>query len=444
MPSLVIADDEGNIVDFPELDMAGMAAGRYQRPDLEDLIPLPKGSELFVLPGRLPIGCDPASGEPLLLDDNPFTPGKPVQAVAAFMAPAHTAIFTAAFQSANTSSPLPLFAYTAVGWYDGRFWVPAFRSDPDIRQDADQYSQKGVEKRTRAKLKNTRDNRLIQHLGKCCLTYGCPAARNYFLDRWEAPLPTSPQCNARCVGCISLQESGCCPSTQDRIGFVPTAQEISSMAIPHLQNASRAIVSFGQGCEGEPLLQAATILEAIRLIRKSTSRGTINLNTNASLPASVARLAEAGLDSIRVSCNSVQEKYYTRYYRPNGYRFDDVKDSIREMKKAGRFVSLNYFILPGFTDSVPEFDQLCLFIEELAPDFIQLRNLNMDPEWYLRVLEFPQNIERLGMRRWLSGLKHRFPALNFGYFNPSLDPACDIKADTRQHRPGTGRKNTKR
>lgn len=424
IPSLVVADDQGNISDFSELDMAGMAAGRFHRPDLTDLIPLPEGSELFALPMRLPIGCDPHTGEPLLLEEHPFEAGRPVQAVAAFMAPAHTAIFSSAYQTQPGAPTLPLFAYTAVGWYDNRFWVPAFRSDNDVRQDCSQYKQSTVIRKTKAILKATGSNRLIQHLGKCCLTYGCPAARNYFLGRWEAPLPTSPQCNARCVGCISLQESGCCPSTQDRIQFVPTPKEISEMAVPHLQKADRAIVSFGQGCEGEPLLQAPVIEKAIRLMRKATSRGTINLNTNASLPDSVARLAAAGLDSLRVSLNSVQEERYTLYYRPKGYRFEDVRQSVRVMKDAGGFVSLNYFILPGFTDSEQEFTSLRQFIEDLSPDFIQLRNLNMDPEWYLSTIQAPVNEKTLGIREWFRQLRNQFPALRYGYFNPSLDPSC--------------------
>ncbi len=425
IPSLVIADDQGNITDFPELSMVGMAAGTVVSPEPADLIPLPEGSELFALPMRLPIGSDPKTGEPLLLEDNPFSPGKQVQAVAAFMAPAHTSILSSAYQTLPDAPTLPLFAYTAVGWHDNRFWVPAFRSDSDLRQDSSQYKQSTVIRKTKALLKANGSNRLIQHIGKCCLTYGCPAARNYFLGRWEAPIPTSPHCNARCVGCISLQESGCCPSTQDRINFVPTPKEISQLAVPHLQQADRAIVSFGQGCEGEPLLQASTIERAIRLIRKQTSRGTININTNASLPDSVAQLAAAGLDSIRVSLNSAQEERHNLYYRPNGYNFSDVKQSIRVMKDAGKFVSLNYFILPGFTDSEQEFTALLDFIQELSPDFIQLRNLNMDPEWYLSTIQFfPEKNTLLGIRAWYQRLQNHFPELRFGYFNPSLDLSC--------------------
>jgi pyruvate-formate lyase-activating enzyme len=422
IPSLVFADLKGNITDFSGLNMAGMSGGQFFQPTLEDLIPLPEGSELFVLPGRFPIGCNPDTGEPLLLEESPFHPGASVQAVAAFMSPAHTAIFNSAYQTQADNAPrLPLFAYTAVGWHQGRFWVSAFRSDPDKRQDACQFDQAVIIRKTKKKLKEFSDNRLVQHLGKCCLTYGCPAARNYFLDRWEAPLPTSPVCNARCVGCISLQPAGSCSASQDRIQFVPTAQEIAAVAVPHLQKAEHAIVSFGQGCEGEPLLQAHVIEDAIRLIRKKTSRGTINLNSNASLPQAVSRLAGAGLDSLRVSLNSAQEIYHTRYYRPVGFNLEHVKESIHTMKDANRFVSLNYFIQPGVTDSPEEFSALSELVESCSPDLIQLRNLNMDPEWYLQTLNFQPSQKPLGMRTWLRRVHQKFPTLRLGYFNPFLE-----------------------
>ncbi len=419
-PSLVYADAQGNITDFPDLHAAGMSGGVFQLPSKTDFIPLPEGSELFVLPGRLPIGCDRNSGEILLLEDDPFNPGQPIQAVAAFMSPAHTAVLNSAYQTTDNAPRLPLFAYTAVGWYKDRFWTTAFRSDRDIRQDASQFNQETINSRTAKKLKAHKNNRLIQHLGKCCLTYGCPAARNYFLDRWEAPLPTSPVCNARCVGCISLQASGKCSATQDRIRFVPTPAEISEIAVSHLEKAERAIVSFGQGCEGEPLLQADTIEKAIIAIRKKTDRGTINLNSNSSLPLAIERLAAAGLDSLRVSLNSAQERYYTPYYRPQGFSFSDVLESIRVMKRAGKFVSLNYFILPGVTDSVAEFEALCTLLTTFRPDRIQLRNLNMDPEWYLRCISFEESVISMGMKKWLQKIKHSFPDLQLGYYNPEI------------------------
>ncbi len=418
-PFLVYADAQGNITDFPELHAAGMSCGTFKLPELRDFIPLPEGSELFVLPGRLPVGCHSRTGDPLLLEDDPYSGGS-IQAVAAFMSPAHTAILNSAYQTEPDAPRLPLFAYTAVGWYDDRFWTTAFRSDRDIRQDCNQFNQNEINARTARKLRENPDNRLIQHLGKCCLTYGCPAARNYFLGRWEAPLPTSPVCNARCIGCISLQASGKCSATQDRIQFVPTPSEICGVAIPHLEKASDAIVSFGQGCEGEPLLQAETIEKAIIAIRKKTDRGTINLNSNASLPGAIQRLAAAGLDSLRVSINSAQEFHHTRYYRPQNFSLSDVLESITVMKKAGGFVSLNYFILPGFTDSVKEFESLCSLLSTYQPDRIQLRNLNMDPEWYLRSIHSQEPVVSMGMSNWLAQIKEKFPQLQLGYYNPVI------------------------
>ena len=423
-PSLIFADESGNILDFSELEMAGSSAGRPVRLRAGDWIPLPPGSELFQLPERLPVGYDPATASFRVMERDPYTGSPRIRAVAAFIAPAHTQLYSTAYKSSSGAAVLPLFAYTAVGWHDDGFVVSALRIDEDPRQDSERFDQAEIEQNARRMMKEHRSNRLIRHLGNCALVYSCPAAKNYFLRRWEAPLPTSPACNARCLGCISLQEGSQICSTQDRISFVPTAEEIAQVAIPHLQYAPRAVVSFGQGCEGEPLLQTDTIAESIRMMRRATGRGTINMNTNASLPDSVGLLRESGLDSIRVSLNSCRQPYYHRYYKPKGYSLESVKTSIRVMKSLGGFVSLNYFVLPGFTDERAEIEALSELVSETGIDLIQMRNLNIDPEWYLERIGFEPEGETVGIRRFLQILRSRFPDLRFGYFNPCLDPGA--------------------
>ncbi len=317
---------------------------------------------------------------------------------------------------------MPLFAYTAVGWMDGGFVTTALRVDPDRRQDFPTFDLEAVQENARRRLAGESHNRLVRHLGKCALTYACPAARNLFLNRWEAPLPTSPVCNARCLGCISLQETGEIRATQERIRFVPTPEEIASVAVPHLKTAPRAVVSFGQGCEGEPLLQGDTLREAVRIMRRETGRGTINCNTNGSLPDVVSRLVEAGLDSIRVSINSCRPRYYNAYYHPRGYRFDDLKRSIRAVKAAGGFASLNYFVLPGFSDEESEAAALFDFVRETGVDLIQMRNFNIDPEWLLKTVGHRREGKAIGVRHLMERLQDEFPGLRLGYFNPCLDP----------------------
>jgi len=279
-----------------------------------------------------------------------------------------------------------------------------------------------VRQRARRALARRQGNRLIQHLGTCALTYGCPAAKNYFLGRWEAPLPTSPRCNAACLGCISLQEETPVCASQERITFVPSPEEVAEIGGPHLEKAEGPVVSFGQGCEGEPLLQGETLTRAIRLMRRQSSRGTINLNTNGSLPKVVARLRRAGLDSIRVSLNSARTAYYHRYYRPRGYEFAAVKESLRAMKADGGFASMNLLTLPGLTDEEVEVEAILRLIDETEVDLIQMRNLNMDAEWYLRGIGYRAGGKRLGIRGMMNRVRQCHPEVQFGYFNPCLNP----------------------
>jgi pyruvate-formate lyase-activating enzyme len=421
-PALVYADAQGSIFDWSELEMVGSSSGEWHRMEPDEWIPLPPGSELFVLPGRLPVGYDPHKQRFAVLRHDPFDRSKPVQAVAAFMAPAHTQLYTTAYKTLPHGPILPLFAYTALGWHQGEFVVSGVRVDPCERQDLHHFNQKKIAKNARQRMARDRANRLLQHLGRCALSYACPAARNLFMNRWEAPLPTSPVCNSRCLGCISLQEGEAPCATQERIKFVPTPRELADIAVPHLQWAPEAIVSFGQGCEGEPLLQAATLKESIGLMRHATARGTINLNTNGSLPEAVKILRQAGLDSIRVSLNSCRPEYYTSYYRPRGYGLEDLKRSLQVMKTDGGFASINYLVMPGLTDEVAEFTALCAFIRETGLDLIQMRNLNIDPEWYLRTIGYRPAGARLGIRPLMERLRETFPELRFGYFNTSLDP----------------------
>jgi wyosine [tRNA(Phe)-imidazoG37] synthetase (radical SAM superfamily) len=241
------------------------------------------------------------------------------------------------------------------------------------------------------------------------------------MGRWEAPLPTSPSCNARCLGCLSLQPSGsCCPAMQERIPFTPTVSEILEVAAPHLEAAPRAVASFGQGCEGEPLLQAPLLAEAVRAIRARTGRGTLNLNTNASRPAALARVLEAGLDSVRVSLNSARPELYRAYARPRGYGFEDVVEAMREVKRRGRFLSINYFVFPGVTDDPSEWAAFRRLLREVRPDLIQWRNLNLDPAWYWGLARPLRSGEPVGVATILARVRREFPRVRFGYYNPPL------------------------
>lgn len=414
-PRLLVADKDGNIYDHPDLLMVCRRGKEMALPRPDELMPLPEGSDLFMLPGRHAVGLDPETGEAEAMEEF---------AVAAFSAPAHTLTAHAAFVAQPDAPTLPLFAYGAVGFANGRFYVCAKKVDQDTRQVFTNIPCDKIEKNAHKLIRRYPDNRLMQHImGNCVLKYSCPAARNLALGRYEAPLPTSRTCNARCVGCISQQEddSKICATPQSRLTFTPTAQEIAEVMLHHHGNVKeKPIYSFGQGCEGEPLTEAPLLEEAIRLFRAQGGRGTVNMNTNASMPQAVGRLCDAGLSSIRVSLNSAREEVYNRYYRPRGYCFADVVQSMREAKARGKWVSLNLLFFPGITDSEPEIEALISLAEDARPDFIQLRNLNIDPEMYLDLLNGIEFGPSVGFTFYRKRIKKACPWIEFGYFNPSV------------------------
>ncbi|HXL56407.1 MAG TPA: radical SAM protein, partial [Chitinophagaceae bacterium] len=392
-PYLLYSDGKGNIFEDHTLYAVGRSGWDAFPIPKDEWIALPQGGSLYELPRRKAIGIDVHTGKMRLCNKG--------WAVAAFIPPAHTGLYLAAYETAPNAPTLPLFCYTAAGWYNNKFYVPAVRIEKDIRQECAGYDNDKIQQGAEYLLKTYPHNRLVKHLMEnCCLTYHCPAARNFSLHRWECPVPSSPACNANCVGCISFQpETESIVSTQDRLTFKPTAEEIAEFTVPHLMNAPYPIISFGQGCEGEPLLMWETIREAIIEIRKHTDRGSININTNGSKPNAVKALCEAGLNSIRVSTNSARENIYTAYYKPNNYVFNDIVESLKVMGSYGGWTSINYFVFPGMTDSVEEYEALRNLIQETDLNMIQWRNFNIDPDWYLGKIGVTETGELLGIKQ---------------------------------------------
>ena len=414
-PYLLYSDGKGTIFEDTSLFAVGRSAWDAIPVPEDEWIELPEGGQLYELPGRRGIGLDVTTGEMRLCEKG--------WAVAAFVPPAHTGFYLAAYETSPGAPTLPLFCYTAVGWLDDKFYVPAIRIEQDIRQECAGFDHKKVEQEVERLLKAYPTNRLVSHLANnCALTYHCPAARNYFMGRWECPIPSSPACNANCIGCISFQpEEETIISTQDRLRFKPTAEEIVEYTVPHLETAPYPIVSFGQGCEGEPLLMWETIRDAIIEIRKHTTKGSININTNGSKPDAVKILCEAGLNSIRVSTNSARSEIYLPYYRPNNYVFEDIIESLKIVRGYGGWTSINYFVFPGMTDTVEEYKALRKLIIETDLCMIQWRNFNIDPDWYLGKIGVTETWETLGVKQLMELLHEEFPRLKYGYFNPPVE-----------------------
>jgi pyruvate-formate lyase-activating enzyme len=405
---LVYADASGNVYDHPDYIGLGRGGDVITEVLEEELIPLPEGATLVMLPGTRPVAIQAETGEMVRLDDGMF-------AVGALLPQGFTRLLLPGYVKRPAAEPLPLFGYSAVVWKDGQFYVAARLSDDPAKWNPANCDVDLLEAGVKRLTEEYPENRLYQHLSHCALGYECLTASNTFLQRWEGAVPVSFACNAGCFGCISEQpEDSGFPAPQTRLQFKPTVDEVVQIMLEHLRTPE-SIISFGQGCEGEPSTQAPIIIEAIRRVRAKTKTGYININTNAGLTDHIRGIVDAGLDLMRVSTISALDDHYNAYYRPRGYTLDHVAKSLIYAADKGVYTSINYLIFPGVTDREEELEAMIEFAKRTKLKLIQLRNLNIDPESYLALIPNAQG-ELLGMKQAIEILEAELPDVEIGSF----------------------------
>lgn len=418
---LLLADPKGRVVEHPWL-LASLRSDESILPPSGRPIPLPEAGKLAHLPGRLPVGIHPETGEPVLvkdfeLDGKRFTP----HAVGAVLPPGFTRTYLPGEVKAD-GPVLPQWAYTAAAWSETGPVVWALHTDRRKHWTPANFSTPEVKALVKEHLARFPGNAVLTQLKTCALVYRCFTSQNVFYARDEGGIPASIMCNARCVGCISDQPDDGPPSSHDRMDHGPTPQEMADVAVWHLEHApGRTMISFGQGCEGEPLTRWKAIADAIRLIRAKTSRGSININTNGSLTKGLDALFDAGLDAVRVSLNSAVKELYEAYYQPNRFGWEDVEASIALARKRKAYLALNLLLFPGVTDREGEVDALTRLVKKYRVDQVQTRPLAIDPAQYIELARGKgAGGEAMGIPQMLKHLKRAAPWLVIGNFARGL------------------------
>ncbi len=418
---LLLADPQGRVVEHPWL-LATLRSDEEVLPAQGRPIALPAAAKLAHLPGRLPVGVEPETGTLVLVKEfelkgKRFTP----HAVGAVLPPGYTRTYLPGEVQAD-GPVLPQWAYTAAAWGKEGPVVWALHTDSRTHWNPERYSTPEIKSLVKAHMARFPGNQVLTQLKTCALVYRCFTSQNVFYTRDEAAMPVSVMCNARCVGCISDQPVDGPPASHERMDHGPTPQEMAEVGVFHLEHApGRTMVSFGQGCEGEPLTRWKAIAQAIELIRARTSKGSININTNASLTRGLEALYDAGLDAVRVSLNSADKELYEAYYKPDKYGWADVENSIALSRRRGAYLALNLLLFPGVSDREHEVDALVKLVKRYRVDQIQTRPLAIDPAQYIAVARGKgAGGVPIGIGPMLKRLKKEAPWLVIGNFARGL------------------------
>ena len=340
---------------------------------LEHAVPLPPGAELVPLADRAAVGID-RRGVPRSL-------GPTRWAVGALLPSGHLRTHLPAVEAGANAGPLEPLAYAAVGADErGELVVAAVAIGERPPAPTDDVAA-AITRR----LGLEPSNRLLRQLARCAREYRCPAARDAFLGQRDCPLPLGAPANDGAAPVVALRRR------DERAPLEPAAMRVSAsdaaaVAIAHLA-AGGTSVSFGHACEGDPLGLVRDVIDATTEIKREATRGPVDVRTSGGSAAALGRLGEAGIDHVTVRLASADGSTYERVHRPTGFRWSDVRATLREAARRRLGLTVELLALPGLTDRATELDALLSVLAELpAGTELRLAELAADPYAVLAVV----------------------------------------------------------
>ncbi len=392
MFSAVHSDRSGRLV--VAADYAAASSDGAQVGPLAQALPLPAGTDVVHLPGRIGVGLD-RTGRPRELGQGRF-------GVAAVLPSGYLRMGVPAYIDDLGAPPLRPRAYAAVGAdSNGQLVVAATAIDSEAGA-VDGRSAPDLAARITMTQRDQPSSRVLRQLARCAKDYRCRAAANAFLGRHDCALPVAAPRNERPIELLVLHDDADASPTEPA-AFRPTPEELADAASRHLEGGG-TVVAFGRACEGEPLLVVRLIEQAIVAIRARTPLGSIHLETNGSSPVALRRLCDAGLDSVAVRVVSARPETYDAIHRPDGFRFADVRASIAHAIAGKVAIALRVLVLPGLTDRARELDAIVGLAGDLpAGGSLVLCDLSADPQRALRIAPSAEVV--VGMQRMLDRLR---------------------------------------
>lgn len=363
MYQAVHSDRSGRV--FVSADYGAAALDGPATTALDRAMPLPPDAELVPLTDRAAIGID-RRGQPRSL-------GPTRWALAAVLRPGRLRTHLPACEAESGVAVLEPLGYAAVAAdARGELVVAAVTLGGDPPGPPGDPS--GAITR---RLRDEPSNRLLRQLARCAREYRCPFAANAFLGTGECALPLGAPVNDTAAPIVALRRREE-RAPLEPVTFHAEASDVAAVAAAHLA-AGGACVSFGHACEGEPLTLVRPLVDATAEIRRR-SAGAIVLRTSGASAAGLARAAEAGVDRVVVRIASAHGPTYELVHRPVGFRWSDVRATLREATARAIAVTVELLVLPGLSDRDREVDALLELLGELpAGTELRLADLAADP-----------------------------------------------------------------
>ena len=335
---------------------------------LDRAVPLPAHAELVPLADRAAVGLD-RRGLPRSL-------GAARWALGAILPPGYLRTHVPAAAVAPNAAALDPLPYAAVGADSrGELVVAAVRVGP---AGGPPQGPPDLADAINRRLRTEPSNRLLRQLARCARDYSCSAARNAFLGQGDCALPLGAPATEDAAPLVALRRR------DERAPLEPVALRVgaadaAAVAIAHLAGGGES-VSFGQACEGEPLERIRDVADVSARIRRQTGRGAIVLRTSGSAAAAIGRAADAGVDRVAVRIASANGPTYERVHRPSGYRWTDVRATLRALSARRLPTTVELLTLPGLSDRATEAVALLALLGELpAGTDLRLAALAADP-----------------------------------------------------------------
>lgn len=149
------------------------------------------------------------------------------------------------------------------------------------------------------------------------------------------------------------------------------------------------------------------------IIRELTDENiTFNLNINSFSLDKLNRSLNEFIDTLSFDIKSCNPDFLTK----ESTNFDVMIKCFEIAEKNNLYISVNLLTLPGFTDSINEYEKTVEFLNAFKIDYLKLRELKTIPHKFFSENKI-ESSEILGLKNMLKYIKKRCKRVKMGYFS---------------------------